>query len=47
MLPEILLGTRPVSAKRADGSYREDFEEGGKNARDRTYPVMFLSTNEL
>ena len=47
MLPEILLGNRPVSAKRADGSYREDFEDEGKNARDRTYPVMFLGTNEL
>lgn len=47
MLPEILLGNRPVSAKRVDGSYREDFEDGGKNARERTYPVMFLGTNEL
>lgn len=47
MLPEALLATRPVSAKRPDGSYREDFLEGGKNARDRTYAVMFLSTNEL
>ncbi|KAI5277011.1 hypothetical protein E4T47_00226 [Aureobasidium subglaciale] len=47
MLPEILLGSRPVSAKRADGSYREDFEDEGKNARDRTYPVMFLGTNEF
>ena len=47
MLPEILLGNRPVSAKRADGSYREDYEDEGKNAKDRTYPVMFLGTNEL
>lgn len=47
MLPETLLGSRPVSTKRPDGSYREDFLEGGKNARDRTYPVMFLATNEL
>ncbi|KAF2154758.1 hypothetical protein K461DRAFT_101728 [Myriangium duriaei CBS 260.36] len=47
MLPESLLGNRPVSTKRPDGTYREDFEEGGKNARDRTYPVMFLSTNEF
>lgn len=47
MLPEILLATRPVSAKRPDGSYREDFLDGGKNARDRTYAVMFLGTNEL
>ncbi|KAL6704723.1 hypothetical protein ACN47E_007644 [Coniothyrium glycines] len=47
MLPESLLSKRPVSAKRIDGTYREDFEEGGKNAKDRRYPVMFLSTNEF
>ena len=47
MLPESLLGSRPVSTKRPDGTYREDYLEGGKNARDRTYPMMFLATNEL
>lgn len=47
MLPEALLASRPISTKRVDGTYREDFLEGGKNARDRTYPVMFLATNEL
>ena len=47
MLPESLLQTRPVTAMRTDGSYREDFLEGGKNARDRTYAVMYLGTNEL
>jgi len=47
MLPESLLSKRPVSAMRPDGSYRDDFLEGGKNARDRRYPVMFLGTNEL
>lgn len=47
MLPEALLSNRPVSAMRTNGSYREDFMEGGKNARDRRYPVMFLGTNEL
>lgn len=47
MLPESLLSKRPVSAMRVDGTYRDDFEEGGKNARDRRYPVMFLGTNEL
>ncbi|KAF4552614.1 PWWP domain-containing protein [Elsinoe fawcettii] len=47
MLPEPLLANRPVSTKRPDGTYREDFLEGGKNAKDRTYPVMFLSTNEF
>ncbi|KAF2723217.1 hypothetical protein K431DRAFT_283019 [Polychaeton citri CBS 116435] len=47
MLPEILLATRPISTTRPDGSIRQDFEEGGKNAKDRTFPVMFLSTNEF
>jgi hypothetical protein len=47
MLPESLLSKRPVSAKRIDGTYREDFLEGGKNAKDRRYPIMFLGTNEL
>ena len=47
MLPEPLLQSRPVSAARTDGSYRDDFLDGGKNARDRRYPVMFLGTNEL
>ncbi|KAF2132709.1 hypothetical protein P153DRAFT_382328 [Dothidotthia symphoricarpi CBS 119687] len=47
MLPESLLAKRPVSAKNADGSYRADFLEGGKNAKDRRYPVMFLGTNEF
>ena len=47
MLPAALLGRRPVSAKQVDGKYRADFAEGGKNVRDRRYPVMFLGTNEL
>lgn len=47
MLPESLLSKRPVSARRIDGTYREDFLEGAKNAKDRRYPVMFLGTNEL
>lgn len=47
LVPPALLEKRPVSAMRPDGSYREDFQEGGKNARDRRYPVMFLGTNEL
>ena len=47
MLPESLLMTRPVSTTRPDGSLRDDFKEGGKNAKERTFPIMFLSTNEL
>ncbi len=47
MLPQTLLSTRPVTALRPDGTYRDDFADGGKRAGDRTYPVMYLSTNEL
>jgi hypothetical protein len=47
MLPETLLMKRPVSAQRIDGTYREDFAEGGKHVKDRRYPIMFLGTNEL
>lgn len=47
MLPEVLLASRPVSTMRPDGTYREDFQDGGKNVKDRTYPIMFLHTNEL
>lgn len=47
MLPQLLLTTRPVTAKRADGTYRDDFAEGGKRVNDRTFPVMYLYTNEL
>lgn len=47
MLPHALLKTRPVSAARTDGSYREDFADGGKRVHDRTFPIMYLATNEL
>lgn len=47
ILPESLLETRPVSAKRTDGTYREDYADSGKRAHERTFPVMFLETNEL
>lgn len=47
MLPASLLETRPVSAYRADGTIRDDYSENGKRGHERTYPVMFLQTNEL
>lgn len=47
MLPQRLITTRPVTAARADGTYRVDYEDGGKKVHDRTFPVMYLSTNEL
>ena len=47
MLPSLIIASRPVTARRADGTYREDFDDGGKRANDRTFPVMYLHTNEL
>lgn len=47
MLPDVLLNTRPVTAMKADGTYNEAYADGGKKVTDRTYPVMFLHTNEL
>ncbi|KFY53379.1 hypothetical protein V496_07641 [Pseudogymnoascus sp. VKM F-4515 (FW-2607)] len=47
MLPDAILKSRPVTAAKPDGTYREDFAEGGKNTLDRTFPVMFLETNEF
>lgn len=47
MLPLSLIKSRPVTAARADGTYREDYADGGKRAADRTFPVMYLSTNEF
>ena len=47
MLPEILLNTRPITTKKADGTYNEAYADGGKKEADRTFPVMFLHTNEL
>ncbi|KAL2410816.1 hypothetical protein ABEF95_001954 [Exophiala dermatitidis] len=47
MLPEILLNTRPVTTKKADGTYNEPYADGGKKVADRTFPVMFLHTNEF
>lgn len=47
MLPKSLLDHRPVFARRSDGSWREDAEEGGKNVNERVFPLMYLYTNEL
>lgn len=47
MLPESLLKSRPVTARRQDGTYREDYADGAKKAVDRTFPVMYLYTNEF
>lgn len=47
MLPSTLLNSRPVTAAKPDGSYREEYQEGGKRVQDRTFPCMYLSTQEL
>ncbi|KAL1958020.1 hypothetical protein VTO42DRAFT_5232 [Malbranchea cinnamomea] len=47
MLPESILATRPVTAKQADGTYKEPYADGGKRVYDRTFPVMYLHTNEF
>lgn len=47
MLPHALLTSRPVSAARSDGSYGEAYADGGKRVHDRSFPVMYLYTNEL
>lgn len=47
MLPVTLLKSRPVTAAAADGIYRDDYADGGPKAKDRTFPVMYLHTNEL
>ena len=47
MLPDVLLNSRPKTAIKDDGTYHEDYAEGGKKVSERTYAVMFLHTNEL
>lgn len=47
MLPTTLLKSRPVTAARPDGTYRADYEDGGPKVKDRTFPVMYLHTNEF
>ncbi|OAP54176.1 hypothetical protein AYL99_11711 [Fonsecaea erecta] len=47
MLPEKLINTRPPSTKQIDGTYNEAYADGGKKVDERTFPIMFLSTNEF
>lgn len=47
MLPAALINSRPASAARPDGSYADAFADGGKRVHDRSFPVMYLHTNEL
>ncbi|KAG5300977.1 PWWP domain-containing protein [Histoplasma ohiense] len=47
MLPPSLLSTRPVTTKQKDGTYKEAYSDGGKRVHERTFPIMFLYTNEF
>ncbi|KAI5466669.1 hypothetical protein BGZ63DRAFT_4417 [Mariannaea sp. PMI_226] len=47
MLPAALVNNRPVAAARPDGTYTEAYADGGKRAHDRSFPVMYLCTNEF
>lgn len=48
ILPDSLLNTRPVTTAQADGTFkRADYAPGGKRENERTYPIMFLHTNEF
>ncbi|MCJ1306526.1 hypothetical protein MMC25_000169 [Agyrium rufum] len=48
MLPQTLLSSRPVTTAMPDGSYRRpEYADGGKRVYERTYPIMFLRTNEF
>ena len=48
ILPESLLNSRPVTTALPDGTFkRPDYAPGGKRQGERTYPVMFLFTNEF
>ena len=43
MLPNSLLTSRPVTARLPDRTFRKpEYDDGGKRAHERTYPVMFL-----
>lgn len=47
MLPASLIKTRPKTTKKPDGSYEPAYADGGKRENERTFPIMFLGTNEL
>ncbi|KAI9682873.1 MAG: hypothetical protein M1829_006307 [Trizodia sp. TS-e1964] len=47
MLPEKFKESRPVTAKQTDGHFREAFQDGGKRVADRTFPIMYLHTNDF
>ncbi|KAI9792575.1 MAG: hypothetical protein M1816_002095 [Peltula sp. TS41687] len=47
ILTPTMLNSRGVSARRPDGTFRADYADGGKRVNERTFPVLFLATNEF
>lgn len=47
MLPPTLLKNRPAGAAMADGTYRPGYEDGGPKVKDRSFPVMYLQSNDF
>ncbi|MCJ1437058.1 hypothetical protein MMC27_006443 [Xylographa pallens] len=48
MLPQILLSSRPITTAQPDGTFKKpEYADGGKRASERTFPIMFLQTNEF
>jgi hypothetical protein len=48
MLPESLLKSRPITTALPDGTFRKpEYADGGKRSNERTFPLMFLHTNEF
>ncbi|KAL3423557.1 PWWP domain-containing protein [Phlyctema vagabunda] len=47
MIPITLNKSRPMSAARADGTYLPNYEDGAPKAKDRSFPIMYLATNEF
>ncbi|RDW67705.1 hypothetical protein BP6252_09101 [Coleophoma cylindrospora] len=47
MLPPSLLKSRPQTAMQEDGTYKPAYADGGPKIKDRTFPIMYLATNEF
>ncbi|KAI5304793.1 hypothetical protein KEM56_005922 [Ascosphaera pollenicola] len=47
MLPPALTARRPVTTKQPDGTYFEAYADNGKRVYERTFPIMFLGSNEF
>lgn len=47
ILSESFNESRPVTAMQKDGSYKGEYADGGRRTHERTFPVMFLGSNDL